>query len=492
MQGVILYDVKKQIGIDELNDDFDKDLIVCINSSLFILEQLGVGKRGVFITLNGNQTWADFLMSDQLNLRAVKEWVSLKVKMMFDPPTSSILKQTYDETLRELEWRIYITENYVGEIGGTKKSIHPFDSITYYDPYLYFVEFSEFDYDYANKYMSSNSFKPNIGGCTSIRNGNWYGRNFDYTYGEQAEFAVRTKIEGKHSTIGVTGKIEGLTRGLVESSMESDLYKLIPFMIVDGINDAGLVCNVNLVPNDLGDTIGTTPNLEEKYRLNSLMIPRFVLDNFSKAKAAVNYLKDYVSIYVPSKLRDMGYEEHFMIADSESTYVVEFVNNTVHIIDVSEKPYVTNFFVNGVTFNSDGKVYTPADVSEDHLPTVENGITQNGSGLERYNFIVDEYTNCGTYDGMRRLMNKLRFTKAYKESTNPYWYSEFVGNGLTVDSPAADFYEIIASAQEAFFNRSRSSEKTWQTNHSCVYNIEHKILYLYGQENSDSIYEIKF
>lgn len=116
MDESILDSVKKILGIAKVNTDFDTDILIHLNSVLFILSQMGVCKKDDFEVTDDLKCWSDILTSDQFNLFAVKSWVALKVRMLFDPPTSSILMEALNANLKELEWRIYITENYIGEI----------------------------------------------------------------------------------------------------------------------------------------------------------------------------------------------------------------------------------------------------------------------------------------------------------------------------------------------------------------------------------------
>lgn len=116
MDGSILNDVKKLIGIYETNTDFDKDLIIDINSVLFDMWQMGIVVDDYSISDN-KKMWSNILLNpENMAMGPLKTWVALKVKMIFDPPTSSILAEAYRENLKEMEWRIYITENYIGEI----------------------------------------------------------------------------------------------------------------------------------------------------------------------------------------------------------------------------------------------------------------------------------------------------------------------------------------------------------------------------------------
>lgn len=115
MDESILTSVKKILGIVEGYTIFDQDLIIHINTVLGILIQMGIGRDGFYIK-DSSERWEDFLTTEQLNLHAVKTWTALKVRMIFDPPTSGILADAIKANLDELEWRIYITENYIGEI----------------------------------------------------------------------------------------------------------------------------------------------------------------------------------------------------------------------------------------------------------------------------------------------------------------------------------------------------------------------------------------
>lgn len=349
--------------------------------------------------------------------------------------------------------------------------------------YFYEMCCDGIDYDHAYKYMKEK--KPIIGGaCSSVRNGNWYGRNLDWTYDENAEFLVRTpNIKGRYASIGIASAISGLTNDFVKSKVDSTLYKIVPFMLADGINEKGLVVNTNVVPKDKGITSRTVPAVSEEVEICSIMLVRYVLDHFKTAQEAAEYIRDHMAVYMPATLLDMNYETHFMIADENKTYLVEFIGNETVITEM-DKPYMTNFYLEDVVFNQDGKVYTPA--SENHRAS-ENNITSNGSGLERYNMIVENYDNSNTKDGMRELMNKLNYTNAYKSSTDPFWYTEFVGvNNLTVDSDISDYASVVAYCKGLFDNRTRNGS-TWQTNHSVIYDIAQRKAYVIVQEDGKEL-----
>lgn len=102
----ILSSIKKLLGIPSEHTAFDEDIIMHINTVFVILNQLGVGPSGGFFIEDGTEEWSDYTTS--LNENAVRTFVYLKVRLMFDPPTSSALMDSINNMLAELEWRLYL------------------------------------------------------------------------------------------------------------------------------------------------------------------------------------------------------------------------------------------------------------------------------------------------------------------------------------------------------------------------------------------------
>lgn len=103
----ILTGTKLSLGITEDNTDFDEILIVHINTVLNILTQLGVGPSDGFLISDASTQWEDLLEKSKL-LDLTKTYMSMKVRMMFDPPTSSSVAEAYNRMISELEYRINI------------------------------------------------------------------------------------------------------------------------------------------------------------------------------------------------------------------------------------------------------------------------------------------------------------------------------------------------------------------------------------------------
>lgn len=102
----ILDDVKTFVT-DEWNDAFDKELIMDTNLALMTLNQLGVGPKDGFVITDNSATWNDFF-GDRTDLGAIQSYVGLKVKLLFDPPSSSFVLDAMKQQLNEAEWRINV------------------------------------------------------------------------------------------------------------------------------------------------------------------------------------------------------------------------------------------------------------------------------------------------------------------------------------------------------------------------------------------------
>lgn len=104
----ILTSIKKLLGIPEEHAEFDADIIIHINTVLMVLKQLGIGPPGGFSIDDDNATWEDFLGEYVKNFEAVKTYVYLKVKLVFDPPLSASATTALEKQIGEFEWRLNV------------------------------------------------------------------------------------------------------------------------------------------------------------------------------------------------------------------------------------------------------------------------------------------------------------------------------------------------------------------------------------------------
>lgn len=120
IQDSILLLIKKKIGIDADYKAFDEDIIADINTVLFSLNQIGIGVEDFSIN-DETALWTDFL-GETKNYEAVKTYIYIKVKLMFDPPTSSFVITAMEKQASELEWRLNVKYETKNQNGGSDES----------------------------------------------------------------------------------------------------------------------------------------------------------------------------------------------------------------------------------------------------------------------------------------------------------------------------------------------------------------------------------
>ena len=100
----ILNSAKKKLGIEKDYTHFDDgELIDHINTVFMDLRRLGVGPSNGFIIEDADATWDDFL-KDPLKLQGVKTYMHLRLRLIFDPPTSSAVITSYQQQIDKFEW----------------------------------------------------------------------------------------------------------------------------------------------------------------------------------------------------------------------------------------------------------------------------------------------------------------------------------------------------------------------------------------------------
>ena len=103
----ILSSIKKLLGIPTEETAFDSDIIMHINSVFMILNQLGIGPSDGFTISDDYALWSDFIPDGQ-NLELVKSYMYMKVRLIFDPPSSSAVLSAMEKSISEFEWRLNV------------------------------------------------------------------------------------------------------------------------------------------------------------------------------------------------------------------------------------------------------------------------------------------------------------------------------------------------------------------------------------------------
>jgi len=106
MEASILKSVKNILGLAEDYTAFDEVVIIHINAAFSTLTQLGVGPVDGFEIEDDGAEWTDFVDVPLVQLSPVKSYLYLRVRMLFDPPSTSFHIEAMKDQIKELEWRL--------------------------------------------------------------------------------------------------------------------------------------------------------------------------------------------------------------------------------------------------------------------------------------------------------------------------------------------------------------------------------------------------
>ena len=105
MSDSVLLSTKQMLGISPEDTSFDVNVLMNINTALTILMELGLTEVEDQLVTDDKMTWDD-LLGGRTDIEYVKTYVYQKVKMIFDPPTSTAAIDAMQRSINELEWRI--------------------------------------------------------------------------------------------------------------------------------------------------------------------------------------------------------------------------------------------------------------------------------------------------------------------------------------------------------------------------------------------------
>lgn len=107
--GKILDEIKKVLGVEPDYDIYDTDIIMFANAAFGTLHQLGVGPDRAFVLIDKNQTWDQFMLTE--DIMSAKTYVWTTVRLAFDPPTNSFGITALETLKKELEWRLNVAKD---------------------------------------------------------------------------------------------------------------------------------------------------------------------------------------------------------------------------------------------------------------------------------------------------------------------------------------------------------------------------------------------
>ena len=307
-------------------------------------------------------------------------------------------------------------------LGGCASDSAESDDMKLVTDHLYEVTLTE-DFDWSADVSLSSLFA-----CAGIQNGQYRGRNYDWYYTDSDLCVVHSAVTENrpHASVGVSD-LSAIT------DEDGNLAKeKIPFITIDGINDAGVCIQINVIPYGENGELNHTETTDDD--LPGTRVVRYVLDYAGSIEEAVALLKEK-DIY--STLGTMD-EYHWMISGPASatdstlkTIVVEVFPDGLHITEdfVDDIAIMTNFNIS----NFDG---TAESVGQ-------------GLGYERWQILRDNITQADSVMGTFDLMEKVYFSKMYDLYSDNFWYSEYAMTNLS------DYYteeELVVLLGEEKYN----------------------------------------
>jgi len=338
--------------------------------------------------------------------------------------------------------------------------------------YVYKISYT---YDYYDKTITDllKNMAPIDTGCSAFTTYNedndfMFCRNYDYNHLDPSgqptgvNIAVSTQKENKLKSIGMCDAYwldtKNYYKGVLDDG-KTDISPLVllPYMCVDGMNEAGV--SVGLFALDTKEGESPTKQSTGKEQVIHSVLLRYILDNAHNIEEAINIAKSYDIV------SSANIDLHMMISDKNGNSAVlewrQYGEDTEQKLYVTYTNAVTNFFVG---FDDGQDMYYKDGSLREKLSKVTGTVNTYhygyGHGYHRFNGIVsavDRYID---------------------SKTTPNKYG--VKNSKMLSIQAANILSV--AAQEP------GLENTSLTQYSSLYNLNKKTLTLYSERNYKTSY----
>ena len=293
--------------------------------------------------------------------------------------------------------------------------------------------------------------------CTSARKGNFHMRNLDLFKDDTATFIVHVPATYRsYKYMGVAGGLQDYKAGHIK-----DTPDLLPFVIVDGINEHGLVVNINVVP---ADVVGIVSPKVRGNNVSAIMFPAYVLRHYKTVDDVLQGLNKDFHIYDMAQPGLEHYSFHFMVSDKDQTAIIE------HNAKGEWLACSNNIMVN---FN-------------EHLRKAYD-VEPTGAGIERYKLVESMLPYVQDMESAMDVCEAVKYSQAY---THWGWISENYGELCNKYTNPADIYPAWNAERKVFLSGKRNTG-VWHTMHSVVYNLASKEMLLAIQEDYAKTYARK-
>lgn len=109
----LLLQIKELLGIPAVDTVFDGQLVTYINMAFEMMHQFGFGPTDTYVISATSGDIEEFLPDDEGIRGLVIIYIYTRVRLLFDPPSSSFVLSSLQTMVREYEWRL---TNYVPKV----------------------------------------------------------------------------------------------------------------------------------------------------------------------------------------------------------------------------------------------------------------------------------------------------------------------------------------------------------------------------------------
>lgn len=373
----------------------------------------------------------------------------------------------------------------------------------------------EFDFEAGNKEILAKygaleemKLKSAAGACTSWRNGDFHGRNLDWYQSDYGCLIIQMPKgkNVKHANVALANSNKTITQEYIKAGgkVADGLRNIVATSVVDGINDAGVAININIVPHQPGDYyIGADGDL------SSQAVVRYVLDNAGSVEEAIDLLRS-------RKVRQAivalaGDQTHYMISDPTVTAVIEWDKGEMTVTTYTKQEdgwfspngnpaIMANFFdfVGEKYAVGSDEFYnfhpTAMGVErwltvKEQLPASENTVAANFAIAQSVWYFKGLVTDKKPW----YTDNAVAGTGYGKDELG--WYYMSLGKRVDVENATAAMHGYWADNMESYWAAYEkdfgtmadphvASNNYWETSHTVIYDIKNKVGYLYPFENA--------
>lgn len=115
LQESILISIMERLDADSTDfgtTSYAGTIMQSINTHISALTQIGIGPREGFRIENELSVWSD-LLGDAINLECAKDYIFLKTKLEFDPPTAASIESFEKMAAEALTRCSYVAEGFI-------------------------------------------------------------------------------------------------------------------------------------------------------------------------------------------------------------------------------------------------------------------------------------------------------------------------------------------------------------------------------------------